>query len=323
MDREEDRVVARRRGRSVVDGIPLPILRRVGRDRVLPPRVPAVVRNGNAQVRETLEVDEVGEPLVVGHDVRVTAARRRVGSLGRGGQMERVATVRRAVDETQLRGRSPRPGFPDFTVEVYVDHRFAFRADRIGDRARTEGDASGRTRRVRDRSARREREGGGSLVVRTEDEERHHADFVDARRRELEEDRFGRRPSGGGRGDLGASGVVDVEVEVVVAGKPGDADGDAARVLGPEGRGHIDGQEEVVTPNVGRVGRGRTRLGDRGRHHVERTVPREPGTRLRHGAARRACGPHRDRNHRDQKDDRREGTKPPDAQAARFSPGPG
>ncbi len=228
----------------------------------------------------SLEVDEVGEPLVVGHDVRVTAARRRVGSLGRGGQMERVATVRRAVDETQLRGRSPGPGFPDVAVVVYVDHRFAFRPDGIGDRTRTEGDASGRTRRVRDRCARRECEGGGSLVVRTEDEERYDADFVHARRRELEEDRFGRRPSGAGRGDLGASGVVDVEVEVVVAGKPGDADGDAARVLGPEGRGHIDGQEEVVTPNVGRVGRGRTRLGDRGRHHVERTVPRKAGTRL-------------------------------------------
>src|SRR5437773_9617922 len=129
--------------------------------------------------------------------------------------MERVATVRRAVDETQLRGRSPGPGFPDFTVEVYVDHRFAFRADRIGDRARTEGDASGRPRRVRDRSARREREVGGSLVVRTEDQERDQEDFVDAGRRELEEDGLGRRPSGGGRGDLGASGVVDIEVEVV------------------------------------------------------------------------------------------------------------
>ena len=82
VDREEDRVVARRRGRSVVDGIPLPILRRVGRDRVLPPRVPAVVRDGCAQVREAFEVDEVGEPLVVGHDIRVTAARRRVWSLG-------------------------------------------------------------------------------------------------------------------------------------------------------------------------------------------------------------------------------------------------
>src|SRR5438046_2319995 len=73
--------------------------------------------------------------------------------------MERIATVRRAVDETQLRGRSPGPGFPDVTVDVYVDHRFSFRADRIGDRARTEGDASGRTRRVRDRCARRERQG--------------------------------------------------------------------------------------------------------------------------------------------------------------------
>src|SRR5213078_5115199 len=132
--------------------------------------------------------------------------------------MERVATVRRAVDETQLRGRSPGPGFPDFTVEVYVDHRFAFRADRIGDRARTEGNAAGRTRRVRDRSARREREVGGSLVVRTEDQERHHADFVDARRRELEEDRLGRRPSGGTQVASSAAGVVDIEVEVVVAG---------------------------------------------------------------------------------------------------------
>src|SRR5207249_11911893 len=161
--------------------------------------------------------------------------------------MERIATVRRAVDETQLRGRSPGPGFPAVTVDVYVDHRFSFRAGRIGDRARSEGDASGRTRRVRDRCARREREGGGPLVVRTEDEERHHADFVDAGRRELEEDRLGRRSSGCGRGDLGASGVVDVEVEVVVAGKPGDADGDAAFVLGPEGGGNIDGQEEVYT----------------------------------------------------------------------------
>src|SRR5207247_5660701 len=167
------------------------------------------------------------------------------------------------------------------------------------------------------------REGGGSLVVRTEDEERHHADLVDAGRRELEEDRLRRRSSGGGRGDLGASGVVDVEVEVVVAGKPGDADGDAARVLGPEGGGNIDGQEEVVTPHVDRVGGRRTRFRDWGRHDVQRTVPREAGTRLRHGTARRACGPHRDRNYGDQKDDRSEGTKQPDAQAARFSPGPG
>src|SRR5437667_11200081 len=87
-----------------------------------------------------------------------------------------AALATRAVDKTQLRGRAKRPGFPDVAVEVYVDHRFAFRQDGIGDRARTEGDASGRVRRVRDRSARRERDGGGSLVVRTEEEERHNAD---------------------------------------------------------------------------------------------------------------------------------------------------
>src|SRR5437016_13649817 len=104
--------------------------------------------------------------------------------------MERVATVRRAVDETQLRGRSPGPGFPDFTVEVYVDHRFAFRADRIGDRARTEGNAASRMRRVRDRCARHEHEAGGSLVVRTEDDERHHPDLVDAGHRDIEEYRL-------------------------------------------------------------------------------------------------------------------------------------
>src|SRR5207302_9939916 len=106
----------------------------------------------------------------------------------------------------------PGPGFPDVAVAVNVDHRLAFRADRIGDRARTEGDASGRTRRVRDRSARREREGGGSLVGRTEDEERYDADFVDAGCREIEEDRLGRSTSGHGSGDYGDSGVVAVAV---------------------------------------------------------------------------------------------------------------
>src|SRR5256886_16697602 len=167
--------------------------------------------------------------------------------------MERVTTVGGAVDETHLRGRAPRPRFPYVAGVVHVDHRFALRADRIRDRARTEGDAAGRVRRVRDRSAWWEGEYCRSLVVGTKEEERHHADFVDAGCRELEEDRFGGRSSGGGRGDLGPLGVVDVQVEVIVAGKPCDADGDAARILDPEGGGHIDGQEEVVTPHVARV----------------------------------------------------------------------
>src|SRR2546427_12090550 len=105
--------------------------------------------------------------------------------------MERIATVRRAVDETQLRGRAKRPGFPDVAVEVHVDHRLAFRAGRIGDRARTEGDTSRRVRGGRDGCARRAREGGGSLVVRTEGKGRYGADFVDGRRPGVEGDVLG------------------------------------------------------------------------------------------------------------------------------------
>ena len=113
VDRQEDRVVAGTGGRAVVHGEPLPVLGRIDRERVLLPRVPAVVRHRDAEVHEALKVHEVGEPLIVRDDVRIAASRRRVRPrLDRRDDVEGVPAIRRAVDEALRRGRPPRPGFP-------------------------------------------------------------------------------------------------------------------------------------------------------------------------------------------------------------------
>src|SRR5207237_10533169 len=142
---------------------------------------------------------------------------------------------------------------------VAVDHRRSLRPEGIGDDARSDCDAAGRARRVRRGRARREREDRRSRVAGVYDEEGDDADLVDAGDGEQEEDRLGGGAARGGRTDEGAARVVHVQVEVVVTGRPGDLDADAAGVEGPEVRRDVDREGEMIAHEVARV-RGRALL---------------------------------------------------------------
>ncbi len=150
----EDRVVVRGRRGPVVDGVPLPVDRRVlHRERVLAPVLAVVVRDRGAEVHEPLEVDEVDVALVVLDHVRVAAAGRRVGpDPGRAVDVEAEPAVRGAVDEGQLRRGPPRPRLPVVAVARDEVDRLALGPLRVDDRRRRERELPGRVLRGRRRA---------------------------------------------------------------------------------------------------------------------------------------------------------------------------
>src|SRR5438105_869241 len=88
----------------------------------------------------------------------------------------------------------------------------------------------------------------------------------------------------------GAARVVHVQVEVVVTGRPGDLDADAAGVEGPEVRRDVDREGEMIAHEIARVG-GRALLRKRGlRGEVGRARPRDGRIRRRDRAAPRSRG---------------------------------
>ncbi len=146
VEREEDGVVSRARGRPVVDGVPLPVDRGVlHRDGVLAPVVAVVVRDRGAEVDEGLEVDEIVVALVVHHDVGVAAARGHIGPESGGAvDVELEPVVGRAVDERGLGGRPPGTALPvRVAVRVEEVQRLAFGPLGIDHRRRAEDEPAG------------------------------------------------------------------------------------------------------------------------------------------------------------------------------------
>ena len=295
---EEDRVVVRAGGsdrvvRPVVDREPLAVdARRLHAEAVSAPGVAVVVADRAVELDQGLEVGEVGVALVVGDDVRVTAARACVGpGSDRAVDVELVAAVGRAVDEGLLRRDPPRPALPvGAVVRIEPVDGLALGSLPVDDgRRRREDEAAGTTRR-NGSPARLGDEGRGAVVGRGGGQERHDPHLVGAlvAVRVLEQESLGGRPSRGGLPDEIARVVVDEEVEVVVRAAPRDLDVGATRVRRPVARRDVHGELEVVAADVAGVGRRRTDVRDRRRHGVGPARP-SSGHSRRPDRPRRRC----------------------------------